>query len=90
MNKKPSLAESMRSAVQGGEPAAVAPAPIQAPKAAAVSPVATRAGKKKVTAQIAPEDHKRLRRLALDRDISAEALLIEAISDLFIKYGARG
>ena len=89
MNKKPSLAESMRSAVQGNEPSpALAPIPAAAPKAAP-SPATTRAGKKKVTAQLAPEDHKRLRRLALDRDVTTEALVAEAINDLFAKYGAR-
>ena len=48
---------------------------------------ATRAGKKKVTAPLTPEDHKRLRHLALDRDVTTEALLVEAINDLFVKYG---
>jgi hypothetical protein len=48
---------------------------------------ATRAGKKKVTATLAPADHKRLRQLALERDATTEALLTEAISDLFAKYG---
>jgi hypothetical protein len=48
---------------------------------------ATRAGKKKVTAALAPADHKRLRQLALERDATTEALLIEAIGDLFAKYG---
>jgi hypothetical protein len=48
---------------------------------------ATRVGKKKVTATLAPADHKRLRRLALERDATTEALLSVAISDLFAKYG---
>lgn len=48
---------------------------------------ATRVGKKKVTATLDPADHKRLRRLALDRDSTTEALLAEAIGDLFAKYG---
>jgi hypothetical protein len=48
---------------------------------------ATRVGKKKVTAALAPADHKRLRHLALERDATTEALLTEAISDLFTKYG---
>jgi hypothetical protein len=48
---------------------------------------ATRVGKKKVTATLAPTDHKRLRQLALERDATTEALLNEAISDLFAKYG---
>ena len=48
---------------------------------------ATRVGKKKVTATLAPTDHKRLRQLALEEDATTEALLIEAISDLFVKHG---
>jgi hypothetical protein len=50
---------------------------------------ATRVGKKKVTATLAPTDHKRLRQLALERDATTEALLAEAISDLFAKYGQK-
>jgi hypothetical protein len=44
-------------------------------------------GKKKVTATLAPADHKRLRQLALEHEVTTEALLAEAISDLFVKYG---
>ena len=90
MSKKPSLAESMRSAVQGGETPPSAPAPVEIPKVAVSAAAATRIGKKKVTAQLAPEDHKRLKRLALDRDATTEGLLSEAIDDLFAKYGLSG
>lgn len=94
MSKRPSLAETMRLAASSSEsiPAKPVPAP-----AAVISPApangnngffaATRVGKKKVTASLAPADHKRLRQLALERDVTAEALLSEAISDLFAKYG---
>ncbi len=94
MTKKPSLAESMRSAVEGNEllpsptPApAPAPIPTVAVKASGPQPASTRVGKKKVTAQLMPDDHKRLKRLAVDRDATTEALLDEAINDLFAKYG---
>jgi hypothetical protein len=101
MSKRPSLAESMRQAVSAPEPTPVAapPAPVAVPTpiAAPVPPpatekqlgfyAATRVGKKKVTATLAPTDHKRLRQLALERDATTEALLNEAISDLFAKYG---
>lgn len=101
MPKKPSLAESMRQAAQANEaPAApiirsASPAPVAVPEvvkpeAAPAFHAATRAGKKKVTAPLSPEDHKRLRRLALDRDATSEELLTEAIHDLFAKYGAPG
>jgi hypothetical protein len=94
MSKRPSLAESMRQAVTAPEPAPSAAPPSPAP--AALPPpskgqvgfyAATRVGKKKVTATLAPTDHKRLRQLALERDATTEALLSEAISDLFAKYG---
>lgn len=94
MNKKLSLAESLRQAAQVGEtsaPVAVAATPptlvVATPKAASSFQAATRAGKKKVTAPLTSEDHKRLRHLALDRDVTTEALLVEAVTDLFAKYG---
>jgi hypothetical protein len=100
MSKKPSLAESMRQAAQASEPLPPVVAPVVgAPKAAPQEPAskptvafhaATRVGKKKVTAPLTPEDHKRLRHLALDRDATTEALLVEAINDLFAKYGLTG
>lgn len=95
MNKKLSLAESLRQAAQVNEtaaPVAAAAIPpptlvVATPKATASFQAATRAGKKKVTAPLTLEDHKRLRHLALDRDVTTEALLVEAVTDLFAKYG---
>lgn len=92
MSKRPSLAETMRQAV-APEPA---PPPPPTPPTV-VEPIpggreagfyaATRVGKKKVTATLLPAEHKRLRQLALERDVTTEALLNEAIGDLFAKYG---
>jgi hypothetical protein len=48
---------------------------------------ATRVGKKKVTAALDPAAHKQLKGLAVDRDATTEALLTEAINDLFTKHG---
>jgi hypothetical protein len=48
---------------------------------------ATRIGKKKVTATLDPAAHKQLKGLAVERDGTTEALLTEAINDLFAKYG---
>jgi len=48
---------------------------------------ATRAGKKKVTAPLDPPAHKQLKQLCLDLDINMETLLVEAVNDLFKKYG---
>ncbi len=96
--KRPSLAETMRQAVQT-EAAPIAPSappvsPPAAPKPAAETRppgfyAATRAGKKKVTATLDPAVHKQLKSLALERDSTTEALLGEAIADLFRKYGKR-
>jgi len=40
-----------------------------------------------VTASLAPLAHKQLKQLGLDLDINMETLLVEAINDLFKKYG---
>lgn len=90
--KRPSLAESMRQAVRPDpEPAPSPPAPASPPvpvaRPAAGFYAATRAGKKKVTATLDPAVHKRLKSLAVEREATTEALLAEAIEDLFRKYG---
>jgi hypothetical protein len=91
--KRPSLAESMRQAVRP-EPEAPPPrpvAPVSTPAPAALPAAgfyaATRAGKKKVTAALDPAMHKQLKSLAVERDTTTEALLTEAIADLFTKRG---
>jgi hypothetical protein len=95
MNKRPSLAKSLTQSVeQAAHPNAadatpLAPAPTTehtVPSAAGYR-AATRIGKKKVTVPLDPEAHKLLRLLALERDTTAEALLLEATRDLFSKYG---
>jgi antitoxin-like ribbon-helix-helix protein len=48
---------------------------------------ATRVGKKKLTAAVAPPAHTQFRQLALELGKKGEVLLIEAINDLFSKYG---
>jgi hypothetical protein len=57
------------------------------PRPAAGFFAATRAGKKKVTAALDPAMHKQLKTLAVERDTTTEALLTEAIADLFTKHG---
>ena len=53
------------------------------------SPVAasSRAFKASVTACFAPAVRRQLRRLAADRDTTLQALLGEAVNDLFAKHG---
>ena len=47
-----------------------------------------RIGKVSVTAYFAPEVRRQLRRLAADADTTIQALLGEALNDLFAKHGA--
>ncbi len=93
--KRPSLAESMRQAIQ---PEVVAPPPTAAitrpePPQPTSKPAgfyaATRAGKKKVTASLSPEMRRELKNLATTRDTTIEALLLEAIADLLVKHGGK-
>ena len=95
--KRPSLADSLRQAVRPDPepPAVVRSPPVAAPPAVAPPPArpaagfyaATRAGKKKVTAALEPVMHKQLKSLAVERETTTEALLTEAIADLFAKHG---
>lgn len=103
--KRPSLADSMKASAQVPEAVAASPAvpsmptPAQAtaPERAQLSPTAkplgfyaaTRAGKKKITAAVDPAMHKQIKGLALAQDTTTEALLLEAIADLFIKHGVK-
>ena len=94
MPKRPSLAERMREvaapdASPGDEPLTTTANASKASEERSGYYAATRAGKKKVTASLDPAAHKQLRQLGLDRDMTTEALLIEAINDLFKKYAKR-
>ena len=64
----------------GPEPEPPAPRP-------GASPPPSRAGKASVTAYFAPAVRRQLRRLAADRDTTLQALLGEAVNDLFAKHG---
>jgi hypothetical protein len=92
-SKRPSLAETMQRAARPEPaaalpPAAVTPALTPAPTGEGRGfYAATRVGKKKVTAALDPAVHKELKKLATDREMTAEGLLLEAINDLFQKYG---
>lgn len=86
MNKRANLATALQNATRGGEAAPVANGP-----PASVTPIGprtpSRIGKKTVAAHFDPAVSKQLRQLGLDRDTSTQALLREAINDLFTKYG---
>lgn len=94
--KRPSLAESMRQAATAEPPPAPVPTSTPKPQPPATPEpttrpagfyAATRVGKKKVTAALDPAAHKQLKGLAVERDATTEALLTEAINDLFKKHG---
>ena len=70
-----------RGATRGSPPEdAAAPAPRTAQPG--------RLGKVSVTGYFAPEVRRQLRRLAADADTTIQALLAEALNDLFAKRGA--
>jgi hypothetical protein len=90
MTKRPSLAETMQK-VARPETRLAAAANDPVSETAAARPrnfyAATRAGKKKITAAVGPNVHLQFRQLGLEAGKTNETLLIEAIIDLFIKYG---
>ena len=102
--KRPSLAESMRAVAEAPAPVPSVPSPPPPPPAApapssekqakdvAERPkgfhAATRVGKKKATATLSAEAHRQLKLLALDHG-GVEAVLTEAINDLFRKQGMK-
>jgi hypothetical protein len=75
MAKRPSLAESMR---------AVTPTPV----AGEAKPyfAATREGKKRITVLVSKEEHKRLKRLAVDLERPLEDIVREAIDEWCLKH----
>ena len=69
-------------------PAPEPPAPTSGARpSTGASPPPSRAGKASVTAYFAPAVRRQLRRLAADRDTTLQALLGEAVNDLFAKHG---
>lgn len=93
MTKRPSLAATMKAVKDAPASAPVAVlVPPQAPPAPTKTPkpyfAATREGMKRVAVSLPPEEHRRLKRLAVDTERSIEDLMREAVADLFAKNGA--
>lgn len=97
MTKRPSLfspkgPEPVEPQPEGSAPSA---APLGQPAAAAREAVstsrwqkaATREGKRAVTAYIAPEAFRQLKRVAADEDAQMQDLMVEAINAIFEKRG---
>ena len=93
MSKRPSLAESMKAV--GAQSAPVAPIR-EASRPPTVADrtegrpyhAATRVGMKRLTVVVAPEEHRRVKRLSADTDRSIEDLMREALADLLSKHQA--
>jgi hypothetical protein len=84
MNKRANLAAALQTATRGGEAALPAPATVTA---IIRTSTPSRVGKKTVAAHFDPAVSRQLKQLGLDRDTSTQALLREALNDLFTKYG---
>lgn len=98
MSRRPSLADTMKAvAAKSPLPPVPPPAPIKESASKAIAQpgeekgerkaffAATREGLKRITVAVAPEEHKRLKRLSVDEGRSIEDLMREALADLFIK-----
>jgi hypothetical protein len=83
MNKRANLAAALQTATRGGEATSPPAATVSAIRATTPS----RIGKKTVAAHFDPAVSRQLKQLGLDRDTSTQALLREALNDLFTKYG---
>lgn len=69
------------------EAAVAAPAPVLAPKPTRATPLPpSRQGKRSLSAYIAAAAAKQLRLMAAEQDTSTQALVEEALNDLFRKY----
>jgi hypothetical protein len=91
MSKKPNLAKALNEAAgaQGAGPARLTSTPSEhaTPKAAAIPRPPSREGKRAIAGHFDPAVSRQLRYLALENDTSVQALLREALNDLFRKYG---
>ena len=85
MARRTSLSEAFAPPARP-EPVPEAAAPDPAPAARPPS----RAGLKALTLYVDPAAHRQLRMLAIETNMSAQALLVEAVNDLFQKQGKLG
>ena len=82
--QKARLTELSKKFPAPAPPAAASPEPVPAPSSTPTAPA--RRGRTGVTTFLAEEAHRQLRQLALDERRSGQALVIEALNDLFRKY----
>lgn len=86
--KRGSLAEKMKAVGRAPVHLVSTTPPAATEATESKAPAKTREGMKRATALMSPEDHKRLLILRATTGKSVEALLGEAIADLFAKHGA--
>jgi len=85
MVKKMNLADSLKKASEPQKITPVKPSePEQKETQTEIPP--SRAGKKVIAGHFDPAVSKQLRQLALEHDSTVQALLTEAINDLFVKH----
>lgn len=92
--KRPSLADTMKAVAAQKAPPPAPPklAPEHTAREAGEEGegkryfAATREGMKRITVAVAPQEHKKLKRLAVDAGRSIEDLMREALADLFTKH----
>jgi hypothetical protein len=87
MSKRANLAAALQTATRGAGAASAAPTTSPATVTSIGARAPSRVGKKTVAAHFDPAVSKQLKHLGLERDTSTQALLREAINDLFTKYG---
>jgi hypothetical protein len=90
MNKRANLAAALQTATRGGEATGAvrgSSATTATVTTIAASRTPSRIGKKTVAAHFDPAVSKQLKQIGLETDHSTQALLREAINDLFNKYG---
>jgi hypothetical protein len=87
--QRKSIAGAIRQAAQGEPIPAPAPVPAEPRITPAPRPyrAATREGKKIIAAPVDPAAHRQLKILAAETGEKAEALIREALRDLFTKHG---
>lgn len=100
MAKRPSLAESMKAAAKDPASTKTPADPVISPDEASPPSVLssgatvsgyrakTREGMKRLTVVVAPEEHRRVKRLSADTGRSIESLMREALSDLLANHNA--
>ncbi len=87
MAQRKSIAGAIRKAAHGEQPAAAPEPEASAPVASRPYRAATREGKKMIAAPVDPAAHRQLKMLSAETGEKAEALIREALRDLFTKYG---